>query len=229
MARAPSTAGASPALHGQRRIAGGKLSIAFAVSVRLAARRRSGAPITGSTAPRPFSCIISTPQLARRKRLASNGNGGNVELTDCHRHPARPPPGGHRPADGAALHRGMVAARGPGLQPHRRWRRRRVVGCDPVGQGGARKWSVPITAPNSCTKGDMAWFRVCQIRNGFAHSARTRPARRADECRRRRGDADLAARPRAAASGNCANRHDPAPGPALTGADGRAIVRQAAQ
>ena len=135
MARAPSTAGASPALHGQRRIAGGKLSIAFAVSVRLAARRRSGAPITGSTAPRPFSCIISTPQLARRKRLASNGNGGNVELTDCHRHPARPPPGGHRPADGAALHRGMVAARGPGLQPHRRWRRRRVVGCDPVRPG----------------------------------------------------------------------------------------------
>jgi hypothetical protein len=36
------------------------------------------------------------------------------------------------------------------------------------GQGGSRRWVVPITSPNSRTKGDMAWFRVCQIRHGFA-------------------------------------------------------------
>jgi hypothetical protein len=144
---------------------------------RIKAHRRRGRPVDPHARRRhttrrgrkglPEIVDEGSPELVARKRIAANGSGAAVELTDY-------------PAILLAHHlidveqHMMLATVATWLD---RIRRARELSSTSVGglwgailsgQGGARKWSVPITDRRSRTAGDLAWFRVCQIRNGFA-------------------------------------------------------------
>jgi hypothetical protein len=108
-----------------------------------------------------------SPELVARKKIASNGSGAAVELVDY--------------AAILLAHHLIDQEQHVMLATVATWldrvRQTRDLSSTSVGglwgailsgQGGARKWTVPITSPDRRTGGDMAWFRVCQIRNGFA-------------------------------------------------------------
>jgi hypothetical protein len=110
-----------------------------------------------------------TKELAMKKRIAANGSGGTVEVIDI---------GGILAAHNLidvdqhmtlrlletwlmriARARGLSSASVGGL-----W------GAILSGQGSSRHWTIPITAPDERTAGDMAWFRIATISNAFAEA-----------------------------------------------------------